>query len=289
MSWWRWMVLNWYLRPVESCIQQDKVVFVHGSTETEDMCRNMILNVFCVSWRSNCESWDFMYLAVVTNLSLANKWYFCMCKLSFAHNMLWVTAAYCFQMFRGIVSIKVKISWWSTAQIYNFWFAVCSAMFRSLRKNRGAQVWTLCRVLWQWRKLLISVCWIYTKLLKPTSMRTYIKFSSALALTSRAACYQCNLDNLDHALVLIFRMRCKKPLKTGTHWRQSRIRHGWPCHFGPVYTVDKAERTFDIRATKITRFQQSWPPTTSRQIQLSRQCVWTGGKVKTLQILTKTI
>ena len=32
-----------------------------------------------------------------------------------------------------------------------------------------------------------------------------------------------------------------------------------PCYFGPVHTGDKVERTFDIRTTKITHFQQSQP------------------------------
>jgi len=36
--------------------------------------------------------------------------------------------------------------------------------------------------------------------------------------------------------------------------RQSR-----PCRFGPVHIGDKVERTFDIRATKITNFRQSRP------------------------------
>ena len=36
-------------------------------------------------------------------------------------------------------------------------------------------------------------------------------------------------------------------------------RQSQPCHFGPVHTGDKVERTFDIRATNIPHFRQSQP------------------------------
>jgi len=79
-------------------------------------------------------------------------------------------------------------------------------------------------------------------------------------------------------------------LRASAHWQQSWIWHGRPCskstsrpcHFGPIHTGSKVERTFNIRATKITHFQQSQPSwtcsalatmstTTNCGIQTSRQ------------------
>jgi len=71
----------------------------------------------------------------------------------------------------------------------------------------------------------------------------------------------------------LFIVKAQCAIRHGRHCRQSNFcppnierrtsnfveRQSRPCRFGPVHIGDKVERTFDIRATKITNFRQSRP------------------------------
>ena len=85
-----------------------------------------------------------------------------------------------------------------------------------------------------------------------------------------------------HRVLLLNQPNHKKiPLKPGTHWWQSRMRHGRlchkqsrPCRLGAVHTGDKVERTFDIRATKINLFRQSRPSWTCSTLATMWTATW---------------
>ena len=92
--------------------------------------------------------------------------------------------------------------------------------------------------------------------------------------------------------VQIFETHCIG-LRPGTHWRQSRIRHGRFCRIRQ--SLPTVEKTFDIWAT----FLQQYSPAFDKveHIQVWRHCrprravkfdfvVWTGNKVETISLVT---
>ena len=95
--------------------------------------------------------------------------------------------------------------------------------------------------------------------------------------------------------VQIFETHCIG-LRPGTHWRQSRIRHGRFCRIRQ--SLPTVEKTFDIWATFLQQYSPAFDKVDQvEHVQVWRHCrprravkfdfvVWTGNKVETISLVT---